>query len=273
MQHIKVTFGITEEVSSDMIVAMLAGIGYSGFEELEDQLLAYVEEKDFNPQDLVDVAQQCGADFHTEVVGEQNWNALWESNFQPVIVDDFCTIRAHFHDITVSTPYEIIITPKMSFGTGHHATTQLVMLMMKELSFSGKSVLDFGTGTGVLAILAEMLGAGKVLAIDNDEWSVTNAVENCGRNGCKRITVANAGTEGLPSGKYEIILANINRHILLHYMQDLAGTLADDGTIIMSGLLAGDKEIILNAATAAGFRPGSVREKDGWIAISFIHNA
>ncbi len=189
MQFVKVTFPVSGQDVCDMLTALLADMGYDGFEETEGRLLAYIESSKFSEDALKSVAEQTSVNYETEIIAPQNWNALWESNFPPVIVEDFCTIRAHFHDIEITTPYEIQITPKMSFGTGHHATTQLMMLMMREIEFAGKSVLDFGTGTGVLAILAEKLGADNILAIDNDAWCIENAIENAGRNDCKRIMV------------------------------------------------------------------------------------
>ena len=269
MQHKKVTFEIADQPKGEMLIAMLSDLGYNGFEELEHTLLAYIEETQFNAADLVDIATLLGVEYRIEVVAAQNWNALWESNFQPVIVDDFCTLRAHFHEIEVTTPYEIVITPKMSFGTGHHATTQLVMLMMKDIDFKVKTVLDFGTGTGVLAILAELLGATDILAIDNDEWSVENAIENAARNNCHSITVEQACIDEILPGTNDIIVANINRHILLQYMNDLYARLAEDGMIIMSGLLTDDREIMLKAAADAGFRFEQLRERNNWISILF----
>ena len=272
MQHIKVTIEQISQETSDVLIAMLSELGYNGFEELENELLAYIEDTQFNAGELVSVTSGLGVDFSTEVVAVQNWNAVWESNFEPVVIDDFCTLRAHFHDIKVATPYEIVITPKMSFGTGHHATTQLVMLMMKDVDFAGKTVLDFGTGTGVLAILAEMLGAANILAIDNDEWSVENAAENIACNGCKKITVKKGGLEEMPGGKTDIILANINRHILLQYMDELYKRLNNDGIIIMSGLLTDDREIMLEAASKAGFNMKEIRERNNWICLLFDKN-
>jgi ribosomal protein L11 methyltransferase len=269
MSHIKVTFEIKDGVSADVLIAMLDEIGYNGFEETDHELLAYVADTLFNAEELVSVVSGFDVDYHTEVIAAQNWNALWESNFEPVVVDGLCTIRAHFHDITVSTPYEIVITPKMSFGTGHHATTQLVMMTMKDIDLANKSVLDFGTGTGVLAILAEMLGAKDILAIDNDDWSVENAIENVARNSSKNITIEKGGIDEIAVGKNDIILANINRHILLQYMTDLYNRLNVDGTIVMSGLLVADKDIVVNAAAAVGFRFIESRERNNWISISF----
>ena len=138
MQFVKVTFRVPGQDVSDMLTAILAEVGFDGFEESGGQLLAYVEQSKFNAEELTYISEQAGVNFETEVVAPQNWNALWESNFPPVIVGDFCTIRAHFHNIVVTTPYEIQITPKMSFGTGHHSTTQLMMLMMRDIDFTGK---------------------------------------------------------------------------------------------------------------------------------------
>ncbi len=269
MQYVKVTFAITSQDMSDMLMAMLSDAGYNGFEETGNELFAYIETPQFKEEELAAVAGGYGIAYSTEIIPAQNWNALWESNFQPVVVDSFCTIRAHFHDIAVTTPYDIIITPKMSFGTGHHATTQLMIMMMKDIDFKGRSVLDFGTGTGVLAILAEMLGASSVLAIDNDEWSVENTLENTARNHCKNIIVQQASVEDTQAGKSDVILANINRHILLQYMPVLYQKLNEHGVILMSGLLAADKEIILEAAAAAGFELKRVNQQTNWIALLF----
>lgn len=269
MQYIKVTFDIAGQEASDILTALLADAGYDGFEESGNTLLAYIEEPKFDPQELNTIAGIVVAGYETEVIPAQNWNALWESNFAPVVIADFCTIRAHFHEIQISTPYEILITPKMSFGTGHHATTQLVMLLMKDTNFEGRSVLDFGTGTGVLAILAEKLGAAKITAIDNDDWCVENATENAERNNCSRIIVKNGSLEDVNTGTIDIILANINRNILLQYMQMLYEVLSINGTIIMSGLLNDDKEAILDAASGAGFTFKAISEQNNWIAMTF----
>ena len=272
MQYVKITFVITSHADSDILMAVLSNAGYDGFEEAENQLLAYIEDTKFDPGELKTIAGEYGVTYSTEVIPDQNWNALWESNFEPVIVGDFCTIRAHFHDIKVTTKYDIVITPKMSFGTGHHATTQLMMNQMKDMDLTGKSVLDFGTGTGVLAILAEMLGASHVLAIDNDEWCIENAGENIERNHCKNITVQKGSLEDIPLAQTDAILANINRHILLQYMSLLFQRINSGGTILMSGLLVDDKDIIVESATAAGFHFNRITEQAGWISLFFEKN-
>ena len=269
MRYLRARFtNVTADVS-DMLIAMLSEIGYDGFEELENELLAYIAEEEYKEAELQQVAASAGVAYETEAIAQQNWNALWESNFQPVMVDNICTIRAHFHDIDITTPYEIVITPKMSFGTGHHATTQLMMRQMNGMDMKDKSVLDFGTGTGVLAIFAEMLGASDIFAVDNDEWSAENAMENIVRNNCTHISVKQGSLEDVPAGKWDIILANINRHILLQYMADMYQLLKDDGVLLLSGLLVADEEIIVGAASDAGFVLVKADRIDNWIALLF----
>ena len=267
MRHVKVTFAIASQETTDMLMAILCDIGFNGFEETENELLAYIGEEEFDKFKLDAIAVRVGLTYETETIAQQNWNALWESNFQPVVVEGICTIRAHFHDIVATTPYEIVITPKMSFGTGHHATTQLMIMLMSEIDFAGKTVLDFGTGTGVLAIFAELRGAERVLAIDNDEWSVENALENVDRNHSTHISVMQGSVEDMSGSKYDIILANINRHILLQYMGAMYEGLNNNGSILMSGLLIADREIIVDAAAGVGFQLIRVQEQDNWIGL------
>ncbi|MCD6010818.1 MAG: hypothetical protein K0Q79_680 [Flavipsychrobacter sp.] len=269
MQYVKLTFAITGEEQSGILIAMLTEIGYDGFEEAGDTLIAYIAQPNFHEEELQLVTGQLGANYATEIIQEQNWNALWESNFPPVIVEGLCTIRADFHDIKVTTPYDIRITPKMSFGTGHHATTQLMMQLMQQQDMENTSVLDFGTGTGVLAILAEMMGATNILAIDNDDWCVENASENLERNNCRHIRVEKGSLEVAGNDKFQVILANINRHILLQYMQALYDKLGNNGVILMSGLLREDRDIIVNAAETVKFGFEKIKEQGNWIALVF----
>lgn len=269
MQHIGVTFTIASQEQADILTAILAESGYEGFEEADGRLLAYIADDLFDEPVIAGIAETMHIPYATEVIAPQNWNALWESNFQPVIIDGFCTIRAHFHHIPIHTPHEIVITPKMSFGTGHHATTRLVMTLMKDIRLEGATVFDFGTGTGVLAILASMLGAARVLAIDNDTWSVENTTENIERNNARGIDVQLATADIVANKQFDVILANINRHILLQYMQLLSQTVKPGGTIIMSGLLAEDEAVITSAAAQNNLRLKTVKELSNWIAIVF----
>jgi ribosomal protein L11 methyltransferase len=269
MQYIKLTFKAIGQTEKDILAAMLSEAGYDGFEETGDELLAYIEEPKYDETELKNISSFTNSAFETTVIPAQNWNALWESNFEPVVVGDFCTIRAHFHDIAITTPHDIVITPKMSFGTGHHATTRLMISLMKELDFKDKAVLDFGAGTGVLAILAEKLGAREILAIDNDEWPVENAIENSSRNDCKHITVKMASLENVPGYKADIVLANINRHILLKYMATLRETLNQKGILLLSGILIEDVEALMQEAAKAGFSYISSADDMGWAAMRF----
>lgn len=272
MRHIKVSIEIENGDNRDILIALLSELGYDGFEEESARLLTYVSEDSFNEHELQAITEPFGLVFETEIIEPQNWNEVWEAGIQPVVVDGFCTIRAHFHDVAVNTPYCVVITPKMSFGTGHHATTQLMMMGMKDIDFAAKSVLDFGTGTGVLAILAGMLGATEVMAIDNDDWAVDNALENLARNNGKGIQIERATLGNLAEGRYDIILANINRHILLQYMSGLYKRLNTAGVLLMSGLLVADEEIISGAAIAEGFEVKMVKERNGWISVLCIRH-
>lgn len=268
MEHIQVSIAATGE-QQEVLIALLADIGYDGFEDAGKELLAYIGKEVFDEAALTEVTEQLGVTYTIAAIPDKNWNELWESNFQPVVVDDFCTIRADFHTIEVTTPYEIVITPKMSFGTGHHATTRLMMMAMRDMDLAGRTVLDFGTGTGVLAILAHKLGAATLVAIDNDEWSVTNAIENTERNNCTSIQVLAGSLPDAPTLPYSVILANINRHILLEHMELLYGSLTVGGRLLLSGLLIEDKGVIKEAAEKAGFTYNNDANQSGWLAIMF----
>ncbi len=268
MIHKKITIGNRTEEQRSVLIALLDEVGFTGFEEAGDALLAFVPEADFDESALAGLADRLEFSYEISDVGEENWNAKWESEFEPVVVGDFCTIRAHFHEVATDTQHEIVITPKMSFGTGHHATTQLMIMAMQDMTFSGKRVLDFGTGTGVLAILAEKLGSGDILAIDNDEWAVNNSLENVERNICRHIEVRNASVESIDGGCFDIILANINRHILLGSMSSLFSRTCSGGQLIMSGLLEADEDVVTRSAIGAGYSVNKVRTRNGWISIA-----
>lgn len=267
MQYNKAVLHTIEATKREVLIARLSAEGYNGFEETDESLLAYIDGADFNTETLQLIASEYEVPYDVETLGHQNWNAEWEKNFQPVIVDGFCTVRADFHQLDIATPYEIIITPKMSFGTGHHATTKLMITRMQHIDFAGKDVFDFGTGTGILAILAEKLGAKYVLAIDNDEWSFENSQENVQRNNCNIIEVQQGSMEHITPKEYDVILANINRHILLHYMPELHKSVKTGGILLMSGLLTEDEGIVKTAAEAVGFSGIETNTLNGWITL------
>lgn len=262
-------FQTTDTATREILVAELSVLGFDSFDEDDDSLRAYATLADVSDEEIQEVAARYGVAYSSEELQEQNWNALWEQQFEPVIVEGFCTVRADFHQVPVRTPYEIIITPKMSFGTGHHATTRLMMMEMQQMDFQGRHVFDFGTGTGILAILAEMLGAEAVFAVDNDAWSYDNALENAARNNSRNISIGKGSLELAEDRRFNIILANINRHILLHYMKDMHRLLIPGGRLLMSGLLEEDFGIVHEAALAAGFHFLSKRQLDKWIVLGF----
>ncbi len=271
MSYIQITFQTENEEVQGIIIAILSEHGYEGFEEQETELKAYVPVEHFNEELLHEFITPYGIIYTKENIEEQNWNAKWEENFQPVIIDDFCSITAHFHKIDVNTTHHIQITPKMSFGTGHHATTRLMIKAMRNIDFNNKTVFDFGTGTGVLAILADRLGASNILAIDNDEWAYLNAKDNIEVNNAVNVVVKQAVLDDIPNLSFDVILANINRHILLQYMAGLKKMLAKNGKLLMSGLLTGDEGIIVDVANNSGLQLLHRAEDNNWIVLELGH--
>jgi ribosomal protein L11 methyltransferase len=251
----------------EVLIALLGDIGYEGFEQQDDVLRAYVSAERFDRTALEATLGQFDLGYTEQQLAERNWNEEWEKNFQPVVVDDFCAIRAHFHAPVSGVEHELLITPKMSFGTGHHATTFMMIRAMRAIDFRGKRVLDFGTGTGVLAILAERLGAADAIAIDNDDWSIANAQENIENNGCKCLKVSKEDKLSNLPGGFDIILANINKHVILAEMAQMGQHLARGGVILLSGLLEDDYKDIENEAVKTGFIIPARMTKGAWICI------
>jgi ribosomal protein L11 methyltransferase len=269
MEYLQLTFTIAEGPEREMLIALLSEETFEGFEETQDTLVAIIAEPEYQAEAIKTLADAQNVSFSVQRIQQQNWNAQWESDFQPVIVPGFCTVRASFHPPATDTPYEIIITPKMSFGTGHHATTQLMMAQMQNLDIAGKKIFDFGTGTGILAILSKKLGAADVVAIDNDEWAVPNATENALMNGTT-LRISQGSIEDIPEDSYDIILANINRNILLEYMDRLKQQTKKGGHLLLSGILEEDQPAITTAAGDNGFVVVNERILNGWMAILFV---
>lgn len=268
MNHIQISI-TAAEAEQELLISALSELNATGFEQTETQLVAYFPEESFASYDVL--AAIGDLPYQTITVAEKNWNEEWERNFSPVVVEDFCAVRAHFHAPLKGVEHEIVITPKMSFGTGHHATTYLVMKMMRGLNFAGKKVFDFGTGTGILAILAEKLGATDILATDNDQWSIDNATENVHNNECSHVRIALSDT--IPAENFDIILANINRNVILHFMAELKAAIRPGGEILFSGLLTEDGEAIRAAAADRGLQLLREEERNGWIALWFSLNS
>lgn len=268
--YIQIEFQQLTTEQSDSLIATLSTIGFEGFEEGENNLKAYIQSTDFNESFLQDIVRENQLAYHQTTIEETNWNAVWESNFQPVVVDDFVAVRAHFHEPIEGIEHEIIITPKMSFGTGHHATTFMMMQQMREIDFQNKTVFDFGTGTGVLAILAEKLRAKEVLAVDIDDWSIENAKENIDRNGCEHIHIQQANS-AITDRQFDIILGNINKSVILDNLSVLSQQLISTGVVLLSGLLKEDEEDIVNAANKQSLVLTGKTLKDNWLCLQLQH--
>lgn len=269
MNYLEITVEVTGQELSEILIAQLSEVGFDGFEESDTTLKAFIPQNDFNEKELTDILTSQNLTFSSAVIPQQNWNALWESNFEPVIIDEFCEIRADFHEPSRATEHEIIITPKMSFGTGHHATTFMMVQQMKSIDFEGKSVADFGTGTGILAILAEKLGSRKVLAIDYDEWCIENSKENIERNICKRIELQKAD-HFIGANKFDIILANINKNVILNNLNGLVFGLNPGGHLLVSGILKSDEDDITIAASERNLLKLRTVERKNWLCILFL---
>ncbi|MDP4260690.1 MAG: 50S ribosomal protein L11 methyltransferase [Bacteroidota bacterium] len=254
MAHVRITITCPDEAIKDILIARLSEAGYEAFEEDGMVLHAFIPESRFDAPalDLLlantrPLPASPRLAYQQELIPDANWNADWERDFHPVVVGDFVAVRASFHPPVPGVKHELIITPKMSFGTGHHATTWMMIEAMQHLDVRRRSVLDFGTGTGVLAILADRLGATRVLAIDHDDWSIENARENIAINHCTHITLNKMST--IPSNElFSIVLANINKNVILKEMHAIGQQLTEDGVILLSGLLLDDEQDIAQCA-------------------------
>jgi len=268
MPYIEITFIETSKESNDILVALLSDSQYEGFEETASSFKAFISASLFKEQKLQQIAEQLQLKYTIAELPETNWNKEWESNFQPVIVENFCAIRAEFHAPIKDVQYEIIITPKMSFGTGHHATTYMMIQQMQQTNFTGKRVMDFGTGTGVLAILAKELGAVSVIAIDNDKWSIENAQENFARNNATDIDLKLASH---PVGDIacDIILANITRNVILENFPLFDQYLITNAILLLSGLISEDENDIIALAAIYNFSLNRKLKKQNWISLQF----
>lgn len=254
---------------SDILMAELIGIGFDSFTEEHDGVLAYIQEDLYNEEELKTLKLLNSPDveisYEYKTMPNINWNEEWEKNFTPINIDDKVLIRAEFHE-SQNLPYEIIIQPKMSFGTGHHATTHLMIQQMYDMDFEDKKVLDMGCGTSVLAIFAKQRGAGDTLAIDIDEWSVENSHENAERNNVElRIELGTA--DNLGKEKFDIILANINRNILISDIPTYVADLKDGGELLLSGLCFFDVDDILEVCKEQNLTLEKQIQREEWVSL------
>lgn len=259
--------------ASDILIAQLGEIGFESFEETDDGVKAYIQKKDFKPDDFKKVeilqSKQKLILYTSKEIAEQNWNSEWEKNFSAIWIGENCHIRGPFHPAQ-GAKFEIVIEPKMSFGTGHHETTSLMISAMMKLEFGGTDVLDMGCGTGVLAIMTEYLGAKSVDAIDIDNWCYLNSLENIERNNCSNINVIEGDSSALGPKTYDIILANINRNILLNDISKYVDHLENNGVLLLSGIYKEDIEVIEAECNRHMLKLSETMEKNNWVCLKFI---
>jgi ribosomal protein L11 methyltransferase len=280
MNYIEVNFTITAnesaeinaEMAREILVAELGALNFESFVNTEKGLQAYIQEEDFDEREVRALYILENPDFsitmNVVTIEQQNWNAEWEKNFEPIEVDGKCVVRASFHD-KKDVEFDIVIEPKMSFGTGHHETTHQMIAQLMNMDVSGKRVLDMGCGTGILAILACMKGANSITGIDIDEWAFENTLENVRNNKCSQIIVKQGGAELLNNCSYDVILANINRNILLNDMEAYTKTMSRGGQIAFSGFYVSDISHIDTKARTLGLRLLRQSEKNNWAALVY----
>ncbi len=259
----------------EILFAKMSQIGFEGFVEGEDDIQAYIEEQRFSSDELNLLIDELASvnikvQYRYHITEDQNWNEEWEKQFSPVVVDEDVLIRAPFHDTSDDLEYTLVIEPKMSFGTGHHHTTRLMIREMGRLNLAGMRILDMGCGTGILGIYGCLKGALRVLGVDFDQWAYENAIENVERNGtaCMEVRLGDVGV--LDQEMFDIVLANITRNTLVSDMSEYTGHLVDEGRILLSGILAEDAQYVLNEAYRCGLHHENTEEESNWICLSFI---
>ncbi|MFD2520182.1 50S ribosomal protein L11 methyltransferase [Emticicia soli] len=272
MDYIELTLQIDADFV-EILMAELAELGFESFVETDEGLEAYVQEELFNDlaikQMLENYASRTAISYQFKKIARQNWNEEWEKNFQPIQIGEQIYVRADFHEPKSDFPYEIIITPKMSFGTGHHETTSMVMEHQLGIEHTNKKVLDVGTGTGILAVLASKLGATTISAFDIDEWSVENTIENVKLNDVSNVIVRLGTIEDEPHDMYDIVLANINRNILISQIPAYVTFLKPGGELIVSGFYEKDIADIETIAESVGLKKVAQLSKNNWAAVVF----
>jgi ribosomal protein L11 methyltransferase len=277
MSNIYLGFHFTiepKELGSEILVAELGELPFESFIENEKGISAYIQ-KDLSIENMLEDiyilhSPEFNITYTIEEIAQANWNEEWEKNFDAIDVDGKCHVRAPFHPKT-EAEFDIIIEPKMSFGTGHHETTHMMIQHLLETDLTGKKTLDMGCGTAILAILAEMKGAQPVDAIDIDNWCYLNSIENAERNNCQHISVYEGNASLLLGKKYDVIIANINRNILLNDMQIYINCLNEGGTLLLSGFYSQDISIIDDSCTEKGMTYVKKFEKNNWVSLKYIN--
>lgn len=271
MDYYKYNIQTSAEIA-EILIALLGQHPFDTFQEVETGLEAYIPSEAYSESIdayVKELETQFSFAYQREWIAAQNWNAVWESNFQPIIVEDFCAIRADFHAPVEGMEYELLIQPKMAFGTGHHATTYLMIQQMRDIDFRGKTVFDYGCGTGILAILASKLGATSLDAIDIDEWAHENTLENAAKNEVHNIHSQQGTLETFEPKTYDIILANITFNVIAASLVTLADSLAANGLLLTSGYFVEDVPKLKKLAAAVGLQLQKQLRKDDWMCVLF----
>ena len=278
MNYISCIFDV-ESISLDIqtaieiLIAELGAVGFESFTENEKGLTAYIQKKDWHDDILDNIyllqSEEVDITYDIKEIEQVNWNSEWEKNFEPIQVDGLVSVRAPFHK-DPQLKYDIVIEPKMSFGTGHHETTHLMIQHLIDLDLKDKTVLDMGCGTGILAIFAEIKGAKKLDAIDIDAWCYENSIENVERNQCKNISVYEGDASLLTSKKYDVIIANINRNILLQDIGIYAKSMNESGILLLSGFYTEDIPIIEKEAAKFNLKLKKKLTRNNWVGLKFM---
>jgi ribosomal protein L11 methyltransferase (prmA) len=273
MNYIEYDFTVSPtEMGAEILMAELAEVGFDSFEDTPTGIKAYIPKDSWNEHILQDIYLLSNPEFTISYqiteIEQVNWNEEWEKNFSPIVVEDLCTVRANFHPVP-NTRYDIVITPKMSFGTGHHETTYMMLQQLLPLSLEGAKVLDMGCGTGILAIMAALRGARDITAIDIDPWCVENATENVQQNNCSFITIKEGDVSLIAGEQYNLILANINRNILLSDIPAYTQALLPQGLLLVSGFYEEDLPAIKEKCQEVGLTYLSHIERNRWVSAKF----
>ena len=273
MNYIEYDFTVSPlEMGSEILIAELAEVGFDSFVDTPTGIKAYIPKDSWNEHILQDIYLLSNPEFTISYqiteIEQVNWNEEWEKNFSPIVVEDLCTVRANFHPVP-NTRYDIVITPKMSFGTGHHETTYMMLQQLLPLSLEGTKVLDMGCGTGILAIMAALRGARDITAIDIDPWCVENATENVQQNDCSFITIKEGDVSLIAGEQYNLILANINRNILLSDIPAYTQALLPQGLLLVSGFYEEDLPAIKEKCQEVGLTYLSHIERNRWVSAKF----
>lgn len=276
MKTFEYTFTVpTSDIQHDMLVSMLADLGFDSFMDDDMGLKAYCLENQRNDQAVMELLADPAFNgirlLSVDELPDKDWNEVWEASYQPVVVNERCRVRAPFHEPDSSFEFDLVIEPKMSFGTANHETTAQIIQLMLTTDFVGKEVLDMGCGTAVLAILAKKLGAARTVAIDNDEWAYRNAFTNCDLNNTKDIEIIHGDAAAI-KGHYDVVLANINRNILLRDMHCYVDAMRPKAHIFFSGFYSEDLPLIKTEAESLGLRFVRSMDKNNWVAAEFEKN-